>query len=103
MNGQLTNTTPNQPYSNPTLKIFIFGVGILWFDQTTNYADFGFIKIPNDPHPLYLDICENGTIIYSEKLEENAKIILNGKADNRGMGNRYYSEIVQDLTTILDG
>lgn len=105
MNGQLTNTTGDSPYANPTVKLLIFGVGILWFDEKQNCADFGFVPVPNNPHPLFIEVCEEGKVIYSERLGKGSKILINGNSQNRGMGRRYQpfgSKPPKDFSWMLD-
>ncbi len=91
MNGQLTNFTDELPYANPNLQVFIFGLGTLWFDTTNDYAGFGFIEVSQNPHPLTLEICENGQIIHFGEVAKEKTIYISGSIDNRGMGNQYQS------------
>lgn len=87
--NELTNTTNTPPYSDPMVKVVIAGLGLLWFDETNNVAEFGFVKVPGFPHPLYIVVCEDGNIVYLDKLEEGSRIEMTGQQGNRGMGKRY--------------
>lgn len=91
MNGQLTNFTGEPPYANPNLQVFIFGLGSLWFDTTNDYAGFGFVEVSQNPHPLTLEICENGQIIRFEEISKEKTISISGNIDNRGMGDQFHS------------
>lgn len=96
MSDQLTNITNEPPYTDPTLKVFIYGLGTLWFDDTHDYAGFGFVEVPQNPHPLTLEICENGQIIFFEEISGDKTIKISGNSDNLGMGNQYQSSKHQD-------
>lgn len=91
MSGQLTNITNEPPYIDSKLKVYIFGLGTLWFDQTNDQAGFGFIDVPDTPHPLTVEICENGQIIFSEEIPAEKTIYISGDSANLGMGNQYHS------------
>lgn len=87
----LTNITTQSPYANPKLNIFFFGLGTLWFDSKNDYAGIGFIEVAKTTHPLTIEICRNGQLIYSEEVPQNKTIFINGNKDNLGMGNQYHS------------
>lgn len=105
MNGQLTNFTDEPPYTNPVLQVYIFGLGALWFDAMNDYAGFGFIEVPQDPHPLTLEICENGQIVRFEEISKEQTIHISGSSENLGMGNQYHpanSSPDDDFRWLLD-
>lgn len=87
----LTNFTKQPPYANPKLNIFFFGLGTLWFDGKNESAEIGFIEVAKTTHPLTMEICQNGRLIYSEEVPKNKTIFINGNKGNRGTGNQYHS------------
>lgn len=87
----LNNEIQTEPYPNPFVKIFIFGLGIFWFDKVNDCADLGFVKTSGKPHPLQLLICEENQAPIPYNLNENSIVTINGKSDNQGMGYQFRS------------
>lgn len=91
MNNELDNITNVPPSANPKISVLILGFALLWFDKDEDCADFGFINVPDNKHPLTLEICKDGERVAYHTLKESSKIMIQAGEGERGMGKRYHA------------